>query len=59
MEILTDSIINDRFTANAKSAFSNLKRLTSYNTFGKRDGSIVCEAILPDGTKVESPLLDG
>ena len=45
---ITTSIEQERFTANAKSAFNNLKKLTSYNKFNKKDGSIISEALNPD-----------
>ena len=41
----TDKIIKDRFSPAARAAFQALKKLTAYNTFEKRDGSIMTEAI--------------
>lgn len=34
----------DRFSLKAKLVFNNLKKFSSYDNFGKRDGSIMTEA---------------
>lgn len=37
----TDAIIKDRFSKNSALAFQQIKNITKYNTFQKRDGGIV------------------
>ena len=44
-KVLTDKIIEEKFVGNTKWVFSKLKRVTKYDTFEKRDGSIVSKAL--------------
>lgn len=47
-----------RFTGQAREAFSLLKQITQYHTFEKRDGGIMTQAYLPEGSLVQGVELE-